>query len=475
MKKITFFLIILLCGIQVFSQINITKDNSFGNGGVFTTDVSLGQTIRNSNLLVLPDHSILYIINGADKNQILKLKPDGSLDPNFANNGTLDFQENNFMNAVLQGNKIIIYFGPKPADFDNIYEDSKILRYNQNGTLDTTFGNNGILNEVTENTNPQSLSVMVLADHSLIVTNSNATYPKKFTVDGQLDSGFGNNGEIIYDYHFPLGQSLNGKIATCDVSSLSSSIYSFYDLNSLAANKVLNLNTTATHQYNGFNLQNKTNISTRMTDNGMVYSIFAYQNYPLPTFSRLAVIKNEQLDSNFNGNGFITSENEERFLDSGFENNVFLILNQKANQKALSAYSAIGNSLKINNMTDFNLLSGHEIEMKDNYILVNSTIPDDNQNMSRVKIEKFLIVNELLATSNNSLKKIEIENPIKEFLNIKNAENAENFEVYNIEGRKVLTSKNFKNINTSNLPKGNYILKINMKNGELFSKKLIKN
>ncbi|WP_169743933.1 T9SS type A sorting domain-containing protein [Kaistella jeonii] len=474
MKKFTFFLITLF-GIQVFSQINITKDNSFGNNGVFTADFNSAQTVLNSNLLVLPDNSILYIINSTGKNYILKLTAKGALDQNFANNGKLEFEENNFMNAVLQGNKIIIYLGPKPADFNNTYEDSKILRFNQNGTLDSTFGNNGILNEVTESANAQSLSVLVLADQSLVVSNSNSTYSKKYTINGQLETGFGNNGEIIYDYHFPLGQSSNGKIATCDISSLSSSVYSFFDINSLTTNKVLDLNNAGCHHYNGLALQNKTNISTRMTNNGIVYSVFEYKNYPLPDFSRLIVLKDEYLDSNFNGNGFVTSEDYEQFLDIGFSENQFFILNQKVNQKALNAYSSTGNPLKINNSRDFSLLSGDEIEMKDNFILVNSIIPDQNQNLIRVKIEKFLIVTEKLSTSNTSLKKIEVENPVKNFLNIKNAEDAENFELYSTEGRKISESKNYKSVNTANLPKGNYILKISMKNGDNFSKKLIKN
>lgn len=473
MKKFTFFLI-ALCSIQIFSQITITKDSSFGNNGLFITDFKANQTILSSNILVLPNNSILYIINNVDRSYILKLKANGTLDSNFANNGRLEFGENNFTNAVLQGDKIIVYLGPKQSDHSN-YEDSKILRYHQNGTLDTAFGNNGVLNEITESTNPQSLSVLVLEDQSLVVSNSNSTYSKKYTVNGQLETNFGNNGEIIYDYHFPLGQSSNGKIATCDVSSLSSSIYSFFDLNSLTTNSVFNLNNTAAHQYNGFILQNKSNISTRMTNSGIVYSIFEYQNYPLSDFSRLVVIQNEQLDSTFNGNGFVTSENNEQFLDSGFENNVFLILNQNANQKSLKAYSATGNSLEINNKTDFSLTSGHEIEMKEDYILVNSIIADGTQNPVQAKIEKFLIIHDKLSTSNNSLKNIQVENPVKDFLNIKNTENAESFEVFNMEGRMILVSKNFNNINTSHLPKGNYILKINMKNGELFSKKLIKN
>lgn len=473
MKKIS-FLLIALCGSHLFSQITISKDFSFGNNGSFTTTFNANQTILHSNTVVLPDNSILQIISVVDNDYILKLKPDGNLDSDFANNGKLELGTNNFLNLVVQGEKIIVYFGPKTLDFSN-YIDSKIVRYNSNGTLDLTFGNNGVLNEVTESTNPQALSVLVLSDLSLVVTNSAETYAKKYKIDGQLDTAFGNNGVINYNYHFPIGQFLNGKIATCNLSSLSSSVFSFFDINSLATNSVLDLNQHSCHHNNGIQIQNKNNLSTRTTKDGMVYSVFEYQNYPLPDFSRLIVMKSEKLDLNFNNTGFVTSEDDEQFLDVGFANKAFLVLNRKLNQKSLNAYSDKGFSLNINNQRDFALLSGNEIEMKDNYILVNSIVSDGHQNLITLKIDKFLITNDLLSTVNNLQKKITVENPVKDFLNIKNTENAESFEIYNMTGRKILFSKNAENINTSNLPKGNYILKVNFKNGEHFSQKLLKN
>ena len=472
MKKFTFFLTIL-CGIQIFSQISMNRDQSFGNNGVFSSTINSSQTILNSNVMILPDDSILYVINDIGGNYIFKLKPNGTLDTGFANNGRLQFIENNFLNVVIQDEKLIVYFGPTLSDYN--YDDSKIMRYNANGTLDTTFATNGVLNEVTESTNPQALSVLVLDDLSLIVTNSNTSYPKKFTADGILDSSFGDNGQINYAYYFPLGQDSTGKIATCDISSLSSSIYSFFDLNAVTENHVLDLNDYECNQYNGYTLQNKSNLSTRMSPNGTVYSVIEYQNYPVVDFSRLVVIKNEQLDPTFKGNGFVTSEDNEQFLDVGLSENIFVVLNQKSNQQALNAYSDTGIALQINNQRDFDLQSGQEIEVKNNYILVNSILRNAQQNPVSLKIEKFLISTEKLSTSQSNLQRIEIENPIKDFLRIKNAKNAAGIELYNMEGRKILSSTKLENIPTINLPAGNYILKITMTNGEVFSKKLIKN
>ena len=473
MKRFTFFLI-ALCGIQIFPQITITKDFTFGNNSIFEASFDPNQTILSSNTIILPDHSILQIVSVVNNDYLFKLLPNGTLDTSFGDNGRLALGVNNFVNAVVQGDKIIVYFGPKSLDHSN-YLDSKIVRLHSNGTLDITFGNNGVLNEITESTHPQALSVLVLQDLSLVVTNSAETHPKKFTMNGELDTSFGNNGEINYSYHFPIGQFSNGKIATCNVNSLSSSLFSFFDLNSLSLNTVLDLNNYSCHQNNGFPIQNKTNNSTRITSDGMVYSVFEYQNYPLPDFSRLIVMKDGQLDSSFNGAGFVTSQDDEQFLDAGSANNLFLTLNQKENQQTLSAYSASGLSLKINNQNEFALSSGNEIEMKDNYILVNSIVPDANQNLVKMKIEKFIMVDERLSTINNSLKNIKVENPIKDFLIVSNAENADRFEIYDMQGRMLLASKTPENMNTANLTKGLYLLKIYFKNGEHFSQKIIKN
>ncbi len=473
MKKLYFFLI-ALCGIQTFSQITITKDNTFGKNGNFTTSFNSTQKILNAKTIILNDKSILQVVNTTDNAYILKLKPNGTLDVNFANSGKLELGVNNFMNAVLQNDKIIVYFGPKALDYSD-YTEAKIVRYNSNGTLDTSFGINGVLNEVTESTDSQALSVLVLADQSLLVANSAETNPKKYTRNGQLDASAGNNGVIPYNYNFPVGQFSNGTIATCDVNSLFSSLYSFFDLNSLSGNTVVDLNNYSCHQLNGFKIQNKSNVSTRTTVDGLVYSIFNYKNYPLANFSRLVVLRSEQLDSKFNGAGFVTSEDEENFLDVGFLNKTFIVLNEKGNQKALNAYSTAGAALTINSTRNFNLSSGNEIELKDNYILVKSIISDENQNDAQVTIEKFIISDQNRLTNNNLLEPtIKVENPMRDFLNIKNAENAVLFEIYDMNGRPVLISKTSENISTSKLLKGNYFLKITFKNGQTSSQKLLK-
>ena len=462
-----------LWGFQSYAQVSISPDQTFGTAGHFTYQNSENQYITQSNMILLPGNYLLQIIQTTQTDYILKVKPNGTLDESFGANGRLDLGLNNFVNAVMQGNKLIVYFGPKGSG-QNSYEDSKIVRYTENGMIDTAFGNNGVVEEVTESINPQALSVLVLEDQSLVVSNSTEVNPKKYTKNGVLDVSHGNNGQINYNYHYPLGQFLNGKIATCNINSLSSSIFSFYHLNFPGANSVLDLNTKICHQYNGIPLQNKSNISTKIKKEGVVYSLFEYKNYPLPDFSRLIVLKSEDIDSNFNAHGFVTSEDNEQFLDAGYGNNVFFVLNQKSTQIAMNAYSSAGSPLIINNKRDYKLTGGKQIEVADDFIYISSVVEDTAQNLSQIKIEKYIMLNEKLAVSDDLYEKPSVENPVKDILNFSNTKNAESFQVYSLEGKLVLASKSFGGNNISNLPKGNYLLTIKMKNGEILSKKINK-
>ncbi|MEC5156238.1 T9SS type A sorting domain-containing protein [Chryseobacterium sp. MP_3.2] len=472
MKKIS-LLLMALWVFQSYAQVSINLDQTFGNSGHFSYQIPPNQIITQSKMILLSGNSLLQIIQTTETDYILKVKPNGTLDENFGTNGLLDLGVNNYVNALMQGKKLIVYFGPKSSGL-NSYEDSKIVRYTENGIIDTSFGNNGVLEEITESINPQALSVLVLADQSLVVTNSTEVNPKKYTKNGVLDVSHGNNGQINYNYHYPIGQFQNGKIATCNINSLASSIFSFYHLNFPGANSVLDLNAKVCHQYNGVPLQNKSNISTKITKDGMVYSLFEYKNYSLPDFSRLIVLKSEDLDSNFNMQGFVTSDDNEQFLDAGYANNVFFILNQKSTQIAMNAYSSAGSPLIINNNRDYKLTGGKQIEVAGDFIYISSISAGSAQNLSQINIEKFIMLNEKLAVSNDLYEKPSVENPVKDILNFANTINAESFQIYSVEGKIVLTSKSFVGNNMSQLPKGNYLLTIRMKNGENLSKKIIK-
>lgn len=58
-----------------------------------------------SNLIVLADFSLLQTVCFSEGSYLIKLKPDGNPDLNFAENGVLNLQSNNYINP--KGNYLL--------------------------------------------------------------------------------------------------------------------------------------------------------------------------------------------------------------------------------------------------------------------------------------------------------------------------------------------------------------------------------
>ncbi|MFP3675002.1 hypothetical protein SB724_19460, partial [Bacillus sp. SIMBA_031] len=124
----------------------------------------------------------------------------GQLDPAFANNGVKIFP-NNYVPIMIvngdlnsyikqQGSKILVTAN------DGVGGGSTYTyRLNDDGTLDGSFGNNGKL--VGHSSKPPCLD----NQNNIIIIDTNKII--KYTVNGQLMTGFGNNGEVPFsDYWF---------------------------------------------------------------------------------------------------------------------------------------------------------------------------------------------------------------------------------------------------------------------------------
>ena len=111
----------------------------------------------------------------------------GALDPTFGTNGVvvtdLGGSSDTGLNIVLQTDGKIIMAG----------SGNTIVRYNPDGTLDTTFGTGGKLTSVV------SGSVALRTDGKLIVGGSTSSGPAlaRYTSNGTLDTTFGTNGSVI--------------------------------------------------------------------------------------------------------------------------------------------------------------------------------------------------------------------------------------------------------------------------------------
>lgn len=194
-------------------------DPTFGNGGKVSTDFN--NTIDElSRMALQPDGEIVAIgstrtQNGSNKYALARYNSDGTLDQSFGTGGKVTTVVANVLENVnalllLPDGKIMI--GGSIALPTTVNSSWALLRYNSNGTLDATFGSNGI---VTTNIGPDLDSIGRLAfagdDKIVAVGNTSISRPPgeqrnsnialaRYNPDGSLDPSFRTNGITVSDF-----------------------------------------------------------------------------------------------------------------------------------------------------------------------------------------------------------------------------------------------------------------------------------
>ncbi len=175
------------------------RDNSFGSNGVVITDFN-SVAVASANA-IQPDGKIIVAGDDAQKLLLARYNSDGSLDQTFGAGGKviskLSELINNATDIVLQPDDKIVVAGTASNSFDyNI----QLIRYLPNGSIDSSFGTNGIIIKKLEN-NSQANRVALQSDGRIVIagfTIGNTNYAQflaeRFNSDGSTDSTFGNNG-----------------------------------------------------------------------------------------------------------------------------------------------------------------------------------------------------------------------------------------------------------------------------------------
>jgi uncharacterized delta-60 repeat protein len=155
---------------------------------------------------------------------------DGELDPSFGNGGVVMTDFNNstdLANAVaLQSDGKLVAAGTTYTGNDFSDEDFAIARYNTDGTLDASFGNNGRVTTDFPNLAAVISAVVVQPDGKIVVAGG--AYPlftfagdfkvARYNPDGSLDNSFGIGGIVTTifpgdgSYAFALALQSDGKI-----------------------------------------------------------------------------------------------------------------------------------------------------------------------------------------------------------------------------------------------------------------------
>jgi uncharacterized delta-60 repeat protein len=220
-------------------------DPTFNTTGVVTTQVSDAPGATAVALYPSGTANAGKIV-AAGQASLVRYNPDGSLDATFGNGGIVNQTLNTDdlpVAVALVGDKVLVSgtaFGLKPKT-----SDFEIARFNSDGSLDQTFGNNGSI-QTPFGSKPGDFAtadaMAVQADGKIVVAGTANVLMNKqliselavarYTPNGALDTTFGNNGELTIS----VGASLENAIVGGQALSLSGSSIDLVDQGQTSGN-----------------------------------------------------------------------------------------------------------------------------------------------------------------------------------------------------------------------------------------------
>jgi uncharacterized delta-60 repeat protein len=180
-------------------------DTAFGSGGIAVCPFAGPGPADDKTAALEPtgatgDDKILLAgdVNGQLTKGLTRLNPNGSLDTTFGNNGQVVTSIGNIMAvAVTSSGQIVADGWTESTTKSGTVSTWTIARYNPNGSLDPTFGSGG---EVTTTFNSVSAAGILIpqADGKLVVLGSSGPQGllASYNANGSLDTTFGNGGFV---------------------------------------------------------------------------------------------------------------------------------------------------------------------------------------------------------------------------------------------------------------------------------------
>jgi uncharacterized delta-60 repeat protein len=144
-----------------------------------------------------PDGRIVAAGGAGSVSVLARYQADGRLDQTFGTGGIVITPMTSDVIAVatvLQPNGKIVAGG-----FDQGGGDFALTRYNSDGSVDSGFGNGGIVLQPIGDLQ----ALIIQADGKLVGAGYSYYHPfvlARFNNDGSLDSGFGNNGTVLSQF-----------------------------------------------------------------------------------------------------------------------------------------------------------------------------------------------------------------------------------------------------------------------------------
>ncbi len=430
-------------------------DETFGNSGVFENS---GHTYGSENLVLDSEGNIYFASNeGSTKIKVTKVTPDGILDVSFGNSGHAEVLVTNVADGLYITKVAIDNNGKLIASGEYLnttlnYERIIVARFNQDGSIDNTFGENGLfLNPEIPNEDYQrnSANPIITPDNSIIVSGYVYTNDDnigiltiKIKPDGTLDDTFADAGvynTFLVDYSSVRAGVVkdDNSIVLCGGGNNTSSDFSGM-ITKLSANGELD----TSFGNNGYG----------ECFNGGQDTIVTYYDAILVNDKILVTGDILDLDS-WARSTVITKLNLDGTGDDSYGENGTMIISSPSDEKP---------SIRARAFT----------EKDDEFYFAGELSNEDSQVQGII----YKLINQ--STIVNSISKTDFAiypNPASDFVHISSENIIESVSIYNATGQKIFEKTNTRDnckISTSQYKKGVYLLKAKV-NGNFTTTKLI--
>ncbi|WP_294304202.1 T9SS type A sorting domain-containing protein [uncultured Chryseobacterium sp.] len=472
MKK-SFITALALVASTSYAQLNLLSDSNFGSNSIVNLNPGLSGFLSyhfiNGKIIV---QNFDLSTSSLTDSRITLLGTDGSIDSSFGTGGS-------FACPLMYGTAGSDDFIHNSGAADMMMFSGKKFHYD--GTLDSTYGTAG-QTEIQAN----EVYRKVLPNGNLLIRTTDRIY--QLNPSGQLDSTFGISGTIacnsILSNYTNTAFSNNEKF----VAFHSGNSVIEYESNNSTLRK---MNYTTGNYDTSFGINGNAQYTVgasatimkfcMMNDNSLINYLFEESNPSAKFLTK--TLPSGMLDTSFGSNGRIDLPGNMNGTDLLYaqdftmvNNHVVIPVMDNSYPRKLFLLSADGSNLStINgqNLLDTGITTSMinpddkiSISAKDNYLYLM---------ISPRIIKRYVISNNVLAV-NETDRTIDVwfVNPFRNELNLITNEEIKSVEIFDKSGRLIMKSRSSKNINTSGLQKGIYIIKITTQKDKIISKKGMK-
>jgi uncharacterized delta-60 repeat protein len=184
---------------------NGSLDASGFSGGIVTADIGTGYLDAADDIAIQSDGKIVAVSSRSNAFAVVRYDPDGSLDTTFDGDGKVATA---FDSIYARGRAVVIQSDGKIVVAGTVSEggltgDIAIVRYNSDGSLDTTFDGDGRVITSIGAQDDSADAVAIQSDGKIVAAGYSRTLSSvsnfalvRYNTDGSLDTTFDGDGKL---------------------------------------------------------------------------------------------------------------------------------------------------------------------------------------------------------------------------------------------------------------------------------------